>query len=186
MNVPVWLIRLQQLLDRDAHLPHSRFASAATVRGDGRPANRTLAFRSFLEDGRLVFTSDARSEKAGQLAANPWMELCWYFTETRTQMRLLGTVEMEGKEGRHADARMGSWRERTEQSRHAFSWPDPGRALGAQDAFEQPCPPFPPAHFILLIFRPQQVDVLDLAPHPHRRTVHTWEDATWTETAVNP
>lgn len=187
MSEPRWKHLFQQLLDRHAHLPHARFVSAATVRADGRPANRTLTFRLLLEDGRLAFTTDSRSEKPAQLATNPWMELCWYFTEARTQLRLLGQASVPPPETAGLlELRMQTWRGRTEQSRQAFSWPAPGQPLAAAEDFELPCPQLPPDNFLLLLFAPRQVEVLELTPHPHRRHLHTLQAGTWNEAAVNP
>lgn len=187
MTLPRWHAALQQLLERHAHLPHSRFVSAATVREDGRPANRMLTFRFFLHDGRLVFTTDARSEKTAQLLRQPWIELCWYFTETRTQVRLLGRAVLAApEEPALAEVRMRTWRERTEQSRHSFAWPEPGAALAPFEAFEGRAPQLPPDNFLLLLFAPEQVDVLELSPQPHRRLVFEHGPDGWQEMAVNP
>ncbi|KAJ3089822.1 hypothetical protein HK102_005424 [Quaeritorhiza haematococci] len=80
---------------------------------DGRPSCRTLAFRAFVEDlipvlstdisnpdktpndegkqevsSMLVFAVDARSAKISEISKNNGGELCFYFPETREQMRL--------------------------------------------------------------------------------------------------
>jgi hypothetical protein len=81
---------------------------------------------------------------------------------------------------------MRTWRERTEHSRHSFTWPAPGLSLGAPETFELRCPQLPPGNFALLLFRPEHVDTLELSSHPHRRQVDTLENGSWTETAVNP
>lgn len=186
-SLPLWHNALQHLLERHAHLPQSRFVSAATVREDGRPANRMLTFRFFLNDGRLVFTTDRRADKVHQLQRQPAMELCWYFTETRTQVRLLGeAVAAEPGDPELAEARMRTWRERTEQSRLSFAWPEPGEPLAPPQAFEGPAPQLPPDNFLLLLFAPQLVDVLELSPQPHRRIVFEQGPDGWQEMAVNP
>ena len=57
--------------------PTHRYVQLATVRSDGRPACRTVVFRGFtaelpgLPSCALQFTTDTRSEKCEQLAANP-------------------------------------------------------------------------------------------------------------------
>lgn len=115
------------------------------------------------------------------------MELCWYFSETRTQLRLLGKAQVADADvAEYGELRMQTWRARTEQSRQAFSWPAPGSALAPVQAFELPCPQVPPENFLLLLFEPQQVDLLELAPHPHRRCVYTLEGDAWLQRAVNP
>ena len=60
----------------------------ATVRGDGRPACRTVVFRGFVEKSeQLTFVTDARSEKVGELGRQAACELCWYLPGTREQFR---------------------------------------------------------------------------------------------------
>lgn len=186
-SLPLWHNALQHLLERHTHLPQSRFVSAATVREDGRPANRMLTFRFFLDDGRLVFTTDSRSDKVGQLDGSPWMELCWYFTETRTQVRLFGRATLAGAgQCELEEARMRTWRERTEQSRHSFAWPQPGSPLGSMADFAGQAPQLPPDNFLLLLFTAEHVDVLELGPQPHRRIVFEQGPDGWQATPVNP
>jgi pyridoxamine 5'-phosphate oxidase len=82
----LWLPSLVLALYRNRHAPFSRFAQIATVRGDGRPANRTIVFRGFLNDSpQMTFTTDARSDKVAELERSPWSELCWYFPVTHEQ-----------------------------------------------------------------------------------------------------
>lgn len=185
---PIWQSQLDALLAQHAHLPFSRFVSAASIRTDGRPANRTLTFRFFLADSRLVFTSDARSEKMEQMHVNPWVELCWYFTDARVQLRLLGEMAIQGQSNDpHLEqARIRTWNERSAQSRQAFTWPGPGLARDATQAFGEPSPEMPPPNFMLLLFLPQQVDLLDLRAVPHGRTLHVLENGIWRLSARNP
>ncbi|HEX7650663.1 MAG TPA: pyridoxamine 5'-phosphate oxidase family protein [Noviherbaspirillum sp.] len=187
-NVPSWRDTLSAQLDRHAHLPYSRFVSAATVRADGRPANRTLTFRFFLPDGRLLFTTDTRTDKVVQLATNPWVEACWYFTDSRMQVRISGTMECVDGSGDEElqQARLRTWRERSEESRQSFTWPHAGQLLAAADAFAKAAPALPPENFALLILAPQQVDILDLIPSPHSRIVYTLNGSEWQSAAINP
>src|SRR5689334_7958236 len=135
--LPTWFNILNEQLDRHAHLPFSRFTQVATVREDGRPANRTLTFRFFLDDGRLVFTADTRTEKIAQLAANPWAEACWYFTESRMQVRVLGTMQLvaDTEDEELRQARMRTWKERSDDSRQSFTWPEAGMPVAAMECF---------------------------------------------------
>ena len=65
-----------------------RYVQIATVREDGRPANRTVVFRGFLwETEKLTFVTDSRSCKVQEVAKNPWCELAWYFPDSREQYR---------------------------------------------------------------------------------------------------
>lgn len=187
-TIPIWRRLLDTQLERHADLPYSRFVQVATVREDGRPANRTLTFRFFLDDGRLVFTADTRTEKMAQLAANPWAEACWYFTESRMQFRLLGTMQMvaTGTSEELTRARQRTWLERSNESRQSFTWPDAGKALAAAECFSSAVPGQPPENFALLLLAPERVDTLDLAQAPHARTIHSLEHGEWRSAAVNP
>lgn len=61
MSAPAWRQALNKSLDSNKHLKYSQFFQLATVRPDGRPSNRTVAFRGFLEKSdRLTFTTDTR------------------------------------------------------------------------------------------------------------------------------
>lgn len=187
-NFLSWRDTLSAQLDRHAHLPYSRFVSVATVRADGRPANRTLAFRFFLSDERLLFTTDTRTDKVTQLASDPWVEACWYFTESRMQVRISGLMESvdRAEDEELQQARLRTWRERSEESRQSFTWPHAGQMLAAADAFAIPAPIMPPENFALLILAPQQVDILDLSPSPHSRIVYTLDSGKWHSAAINP
>jgi hypothetical protein len=68
---------------------YARYLQLATVRADGRPANRTLVFRGFLADSdRLKFVADSRSQKPEQLNINLGQKLVGIFPKTREQFRL--------------------------------------------------------------------------------------------------
>lgn len=184
-----WRSLLEEALRLHAHQPPSRYAQFATVRPDGRPANRTINFRFFLDPGdRLVFSADLRSEKVPQLEAQPWAELCWYFEETREQFRLLGrvTVVGESQDPELEAARLRTWRERSEASRQSSTWPPPGRPRAGEDEFQRPVPADPPPYFALLILVPEEVDHLELRPQPHRRTLFRRTGEGWEAVAINP
>lgn len=186
-TVPGWRNRLEAALAAHAHLPQACFVQVATVRLDGRPANRTLTFRFFLDDDRLLFTADRRTEKMAQLAANPWTEACWYFPESRVQFRLLGKLRQENADNdalRLAQAR--TWRERTGLSRQSFGWPASGAPRAPAGAFETREPAEPPDSFCMLALDPEQVDVLDLAQQPHDRRIHYLKNGAWSEARINP
>ena len=126
--MPGWRQLLAQALQHHAHLPQARWVQLATIRLDGRPANRTLAFRDWLEpEDRLLFTTDLRSPKVSQLGASPWAEVCWYFAETREQFRILGRVAVgtDATGGELAAARSRCWEEASADTRQSFTWPLP-------------------------------------------------------------
>jgi hypothetical protein len=56
-----WKESLQRALKKNAASRDSRYVQLATVRPDGRPANRTIVYRGFLAEGDiLTFVTDSR------------------------------------------------------------------------------------------------------------------------------
>lgn len=94
-TTPGWRRLLDRAMQDHAHLPETRFVQLATIRADGRPANRTLVFRDWLPtEDHMLFITDLRSAKVSQIGSRPWAEVCWYFVETREQFRILGQVSV--------------------------------------------------------------------------------------------
>lgn len=60
MSAP-WKQLLQQSLRKNEALRNAKYFQIATVRPDGRPANRTVVYRGFLWDtDRVTFVTDLR------------------------------------------------------------------------------------------------------------------------------
>lgn len=192
-SVAPWRSPLARALHLNRSLPYARYLQLATVRLDGRPANRTLVFRGFLDNSdRLKFVSDTRSEKFAQIEALPWAEACWYFPKTREQFRITGTLKAiaDDSEPKLQQARRSSWQELSDSARLQFAWAHPGKPRAVADAFNPLAPPaeVPLPHFCLLLLEPVQVDRLELRGDPQNRTIYTWleGDRTWSTQAVNP
>lgn len=185
---PTWHGMLDAILKRNANLPSSTFVQVASVRADGRPANRTLTFRFFLSANRLLFTADSRTEKITQFETNPWAEACWYFSESRVQFRLLGKMQAicDTDDGELILARLRTWQERSTESRQSFTWPFAGQPLADLASFEHTAPAKPPSNFSLLVLTPEQVEILDLSQQPHARTLYRREEANWQAEEINP
>lgn len=189
-----WRSPLARALHHNRSLPYARYLQLATVRPDGRPANRTVVFRGFLDcSDRLKFVSDTRSQKFEQIEHQPWAEACWYFPNTREQFRLTGTLKAIASD--HPDpelrqARISSWQELSDSARLQFAWAHSGEPRAAADAFNPPAPSaeVPLPHFCLLLLEPVQVDRLELRGNPQNRTIYNWSegDRTWSTQAVNP
>jgi PPOX class probable FMN-dependent enzyme len=190
---PLWLPSLVLALYRNRHAPFSRFVQMATVRADGRPANRTIVFRGFLSDSpQLTFTTDARSDKVAELERSPSSELCWYFPVTHEQFRISGSMKVvrhdDGDE-RLLDARRDTWCKLEEPVRVSFTWPAPGQPREGRLPFPivHPDPDTPLSHFCLLILGPQEVDMLELSGSPQNRWIfRRTEPGEWHGTEVNP
>ena len=176
------------LLDAAIDVTQARFAQLATVRADGRPANRTVVVRGLLDPGgRPIVTTDSRSAKFDQLAADPRAELCWWFPETREQFRLSGRVAVVGPDDDDA-TRLRIWSELPELSRRSFTWPSPDkpRAVPPDFHMDGPAPGAPPTCFVLLVLDPEEVEHLDLKPQPHERSRYVRGPEGWSVERVNP
>ncbi len=186
-----WRIPLARALHRNRALAYARYFQLATLRPDGKPANRTVVFRGFLEPGnRLKIIADRRSEKIDQLAHQPWAEACWYFPKTREQFRLSGemvVVQAESTDSGLQQARQTQWQDLSDNARLQFVWPQP-RQPRSETGFtpDPPDPLQPPDNFCLLLLAPLTVDHLELRSEPQNRSLYRCLDAVWTVEAVNP
>lgn len=193
MSLAPWRSLLARALDRNHTLVYARYLQLATIRSDGRPANRTLVFRGFLDDtNQLKFVTDSRSQKAEQIKKQPWAEACWYFPSTREQFRILGKLTLVGEN--HPDpelqkARQISWQELSDAARVQFAWPYPGQLRGDAGAFQLPAPNSmqPLSNFCLLLLEPEQVDILELQGEPQNRSLYQLDaDGNWSIEEINP
>jgi pyridoxamine 5'-phosphate oxidase len=188
-----WSVALKRALAAHADEPQARLVQLATVRPDGLPGCRTMAFRGLLEPfGRLQFTTDLRSTKIRQLEKLDWAEACWYFPLTREQFRLLGSIHVVGPDDPDptlVQARLEAWRGLPDETRLTFAGQAPGTPLAqpgpAAVKVHDLASPFP--NFGLLLLDPGQVDHLQLASSPHDRRVYTRDAAgNWSSRAINP
>ncbi len=165
----------------------------ATVNAQGRPANRTLVFRGFVnETSQLTFATDLRSPKTSELAQSPWAELCWYFPVTHEQFRIAGPITVVGPEATDhvlAAARRDAWRALAEATRVTFTWPEPGLPRDQHVPFptEHPDAEAPLSHFGLLVLDPHSVDFLEIHGYPQNRWEFERDEAgLWSGLEVNP
>jgi pyridoxamine 5'-phosphate oxidase len=186
-NFKPWRDRLDAAIRAHGGHPQAPYAQLATVRPDGRPANRSVVVRGLLDPGgRPLMTTDARSAKLEQLTAFPWAELCWYFPETREQFRLLGRVTTVNSAADPTYTRV--WSALPEAVQRSFTWPAPGARRTQAPAFhlDDPAPSLPPASFTLVVLDPEEVEHLDLKPHPHERTRYLLGRDGWSVEPLNP
>ncbi len=192
-----WRSPLSRALHRNRALAYARYGQLATVRADGRPANRTVVFRGFLDQpgglgwNGLKFICDRRGEKVTELGTNPWAEFCWYFPKTREQFRLAGKVAitLDGQ-GTLGPMRQQTWEAISANAQTSFYWPEPGKTRAGAEAFNIPVldESLPSEHFVLLVLQPETVDHLELRGDPQ----HRWQykkmspHYQWTREAVNP
>lgn len=192
MSLAPWRSLVARALHRNRALPYARYVQMATVRPDGKPANRTLVFRGFLnETDQLQFVTDDRSEKPQQIAYSPWAEVCWYFPNTREQFRIAGAVRLIDRANPDEvlqKARQQAWRDMSDSARSQFAWAHPGQPRAAAETFSPPMPsqtePLP--QFCLLLLDPIVVDHLELRGDPQNRHQYCFNEGNWTVEAVNP
>ncbi len=197
MTFAPWRSPLAHALHRNRSLVYSRYDQLATVRADGRPANRTIVFRGFLENSnQLKFITDRRSEKAEQLLQHPWGEVCWYFPKTREQFRLTGKLTLVCEDFGDSyllKMRQMQWHDLSDAARLQFAWAHPGYSRANADAFNPPTPDphHPLGNFCLLLLEPTHVDHLELRGEPQNRYVYQKETSStdenqWSMQEVNP
>lgn len=192
MDLAPWRSPLARALHRNRSLPEARYFQLATVRPNGHPANRTMVFRGFAEQSNSLQTvTDARSEKREQLRENPWAEVCWYFTKTREQFRLLGSLQLvsaDTTDPQLVNLRQQLWHDLSDKVRAQFAWEHPGNPRHADTEFvtEVAADTAPLADFCVLLLHPVFVDHLELRGDPQNRTRYEKQETGWTSRAVNP
>jgi pyridoxamine 5'-phosphate oxidase len=193
MTIALWRSVLAKALHRNRALAHARYFQLATVREDGRPANRTVVFRGFLPDSdQLMTISDRRSQKISQIRQTPWAEICWYFPKTREQFRLsgsLGFVDQSDTNPQRQQAYNQTWQNLSDSARLQFYWPPPGQPYNPAIPLPEPSEDRdkPAKNFLLLLFEPAEADHLELRSQPHSRHFY-WRDSEqqWHIKSVNP
>ncbi len=191
MSLAPWRSILARALHRNRSLPYARYVQLATVRPTGKPANRTIVFRGFLDHtNQLKFVSDDRSEKPEQIEYCPWAEVCWYFPTTREQFRIAGKLSLidhTNPDESLQKARQLLWQELSDSARTQFAWAHPGQPRSPLETFSPPAPSQtdPLDQFCLLLLNPTAVDHLELRGEPQNRHRYHLEE-TWTVEEVNP
>ena len=187
-----WRAPLSRALHLHRSQPHdSRYFQLATVTSEGRPANRTVVFRGFLKPtNQLIIITDIRSAKITHIEHQPWVEACWYFSKTREQFRLAGTITLVGVNNTDSildRARKETWKNISVKARTQFAWPTPGEPRVDKELVTLEPPSDPSPNFCLLLLNPQQVDYLELKGETHSRLFYYLDDSqTWHISSINP
>ena len=99
----------------DAKLPLPEAMTLATATPDGRPSARMVLLKQVDHEG-FVFFTNYRSAKAGQLDANPYAALVFYWSQLDRQVRVEGSVTktsaQESREYFHTrprESQIGAW-----------------------------------------------------------------------------
>lgn len=188
-----WRTTLARSLHRNRALVYARYFQLATVRANGRPANRTVVFRGFLPHcNQIAIITDRRSPKIPQIEQNAWAEICWYFPKTREQFRLAGLLHII--DAQHPNepwqrAFQATWQRLSEAARAQFYDIAPGLPIETASVTPEPRSASDeiPESFRLLVFEPQDLDYLNLKAAPHERC-HHWLDETgqWQSEGLSP
>lgn len=110
-------------VDRGVPEPHA--ATLATADADGRPSARVLVLKDVGPDG-FAFATDARSQKAADLAANPRAALGFWWQPVLRQVRVEGDARYLG-----ADVSADDYLARSPASRAAAAGVRPREPLGS-------------------------------------------------------
>lgn len=193
-HLPEWRSRLASALHRNRAKRHSRYFQLATISPEGLPKNRTVVFRGFLESTNIIqIITDSRSEKAVQIAHQPWGEICWYFTKTREQFRISGNlllIDANCRKSQLITARKIAWQQISDNARLQFIWPNPTESRTDDLSLfspEVPSAQEPVTNFCLLLLTPKKVDHLELRGEPQNRCLYELQpDGDWIIQPVNP
>ncbi len=195
MSLAPWRSPLAKALHLNRSLAFSRYFQLATITSEGKPANRTVVFRGFLQDtNQIQIITDSRSEKITQIEGQSWGEICWYFTKTREQFRISGNlnaIAANCQDEALKTARINVWKNLSDSGRIQFAWPDPKQQRSEDNqAFEglEVSEKQPVANFCLLLFNPEKVDRLELRGNPQSRWIYNLDRdlETWSTEWVNP
>jgi pyridoxamine 5'-phosphate oxidase len=112
--------RFGELLEqaRQTDLPEPTAMALATATADGRPSVRMVLLKEFDERG-FVFYTNLESRKAGQLAENDRVALCFHWQPMEVQVRVEGVAEPVPPDeadayfaSRPRGSRIGAWASR--------------------------------------------------------------------------
>ncbi|WP_024546237.1 Npun_F5749 family FMN-dependent PPOX-type flavoprotein [Picosynechococcus sp. NKBG15041c] len=189
-----WRSPLARAIHRNKSQPHHRFFQLATVTPEGKPRNRTVVFRGFLDQSNdFKIITDQRSEKMQHLTGDRLGEIAWYFTKTREQFRLSGkitAITAADHDSPFYVERTQTWQSLSDAAREQFFWPTPAAQRSEDLADFQPsgvdCLE-PGPNFVLLLFQVTAVDHLELRGNPQNRFLyHLDGDRLWQKKTVNP
>ncbi|MCR9093743.1 MAG: pyridoxal 5'-phosphate synthase [bacterium] len=164
--------------------------SLATVDGTGSPSVRHVLLKSIDDEGLRFFT-DARSEKAQNLAGNPRASVCFYWEPIEEQARVDGTVVRLSDEEVAADfaARPRAGQIMIQVSAQSQPLDSPESLRAARDAAEARLPdPIPcPSDWIGFRLEPDRVEHWQGSrDRVHTRTVVARVEGAWSETLLQP
>jgi len=188
-----WLSVFQSALAREFG-DRPTIGVLATVSPDNAAAGRCVVLRDLTADGRLVFTTDVRSEKVHHLETNPSAECVFWLPTLRLQFRIAGDATIDATTA----TRSHQWSKLSPATRLTFYGPPPGtKRESSTDRTNdtnsknqsvqsvKSVDDSPPPSFAVLVLSPIRVESLDLTTDPHTRTQFARQDG-WRPLAIHP
>ncbi|XP_057980381.1 pyridoxine/pyridoxamine 5'-phosphate oxidase 2 [Malania oleifera] len=190
-----WKQLLLSAMESNAHSKHSSFFQLATIGSNGRPSNRTVVYRGFVEDSdKIQINTDSRSRKIEELKHSPFAEICWYFTDSWEQFRVSGKVDVidvSNPDPVKLEEREKVWFASSLKSRMQYLGPNPGVPCLSEQThgLSLDSSAGPVYAFCLLVLDPDQVDYLNLKSN--ERLTYTSKQSIngekcWTSERINP
>ena len=190
--LPLWRQPLARSLYKTKSHPESRYLQLATISSDGLPKNRTLVFRDFDDQSRLLMFTDNRTAKWREFQHSTKAAVCWYIAATREQYRLEGNVQLITDSivnKKAAQERQRRWESLSSAAKQQFLWgkPKTPRAKHIDLAVSaEMITDTPPEHFELIAFEVHYVDYLNLRGNPQERIIYSSVNEQWNEDRVIP
>lgn len=202
-----WRQSLASALNRDRSKPHSRYLQLATIDTSGRPSNRTLVFRGFIEATNvLTMVTDRRSAKLASLtleqtenhhsderfgsAPCQLASIAWYLTESREQFCFSGEMYAITEDNANRNmqkVRACLWENMSDDGKQSFFGPPPGQLLSERQSADLNNDLTQiPTDFVALMFNATECDHLALRPTPHQRHKYWLEGEQWQHENINP
>jgi hypothetical protein len=167
-----------------------RTVQLATVASDGAPRVRTVVLRGVdAVARRLRAHTDARSQKVGQVAADPRAEICAYDAGAKIQIRARGRIATHASDAVAQDAWDGS----APGSRLCYrAARAPGAPLSTPqdgdptEAMRQADAEAGRDQFRALTLEVEEMEWLYLAARGHRRALFVWTGQAWSDRWLQP
>ncbi|MFE1602016.1 pyridoxamine 5'-phosphate oxidase family protein [Methylobacterium sp. ID0610] len=160
----------------------------ATLGRDGAPRLRTVVLREADAGARLLrFHTDARSDKAAEIAREPRVALHAYDPHAKIQIRAEGRATLHGADALAAAA----WEAARPMSRTCYGVsPGPGTPIPRGDGYALPTDRATAeegrARFRVVLVTVERLDFVYLAFEGHRRARFTWDGGTPAATWLVP
>ncbi|MEM7737036.1 MAG: pyridoxamine 5'-phosphate oxidase family protein [Deinococcota bacterium] len=200
---PAWLPLWRTAFLRNAR---QRYVQLATVSPEGLPEVRTVVLRGLADDGAPYLFTDARAHKYTSLEQQATAELHVYWSKTKEQFRLQGSIILADAVHLASDVwqacRQKMWDKLNHDGRALLLGPAPAtpladliedlpsadsdvEALGKLYDRLETHQTTPPATFALIAVQPARVDYLKLG-RPQIRARYELEADTWQGGEVVP